>query len=191
LTVKSSDTEERIATRTVIWAAGIRPAGLTEIVARATGASTDRGGRIEVNPDCTVPGHPDISAIGDMASHKGPDGNPLPGLATVAIQQARHVAKAIRRDQPGASTPFRYLDKGALAVVGRGKAVCQVRNLRLSGRPAFAMYLGVHLYYLSGVAGRRVRVLDAWSTARVGRPQSWLIDGGLSQGDRSPLEEGR
>ncbi len=179
LTVKSGDREERIATRTVIWAAGVRSAGLTEIVARATGASTDRGGRIEVNPDCTVPGHPEISAIGDMASHKGPDGNPLPGLATVAIQQARHVAKAIRRDQPGASTPFRYLDKGALAVVGRGKAVCEVRNLSLSGRPAFAMYLGVHLYYLSGVAGRRVRVLDAWSTARFGRPQGWLINGEL------------
>jgi NADH:ubiquinone reductase (H+-translocating) len=184
LTVKAGDTEERIAARTVIWAAGVRAAGLTEIVARATGAATDRGGRIEVNADCTVPGHPEISAIGDMASHKGPDGKPLPGLATVAIQQARHVAKAVRRGQPGASTPFRYLDKGGLAVVGRGKAVCQVRNLQLSGRPAFAMYLGVHLYYLSGVAGRRVRVLDAWSTARFGRRQSWLIEGELPPGER-------
>jgi NADH:quinone reductase (non-electrogenic) len=186
LTVKTGETEERIAARTVIWAAGVRAAGLTEIVARATGASTDRGGRIEVNPDCTIPGHPEISAIGDVASHKGPDGKPLPGLATVAIQQARHVAKAIRRGQPGASTPFRYLDKGALAVVGRGKAVCEVRNLKLSGRLAFAMYLGVHLYYLSGVAGRRVRVLDAWSTARFGRRQSWLIEGELPPGERLP-----
>ena len=168
LTVKAGETEERIAARTVIWAAGVRAVGLTEIVARATGATTDRGGRIEVNDDCTVPGHPEISAIGDMASHKGPDGKPLPGLATVAIQQARHAAEAIRHGQPGASTPFRYRDKGALAVIGRGKAVCQVSKLQLSGRLAFAMYLGVHLYYLSGVAGRRLRVLDAWSTALSG-----------------------
>ena len=124
LTVKAGETEERIAARTVIWAAGVRAVGLTEIVARATGATTDRGGQIEVNDqDCTVPGHPEISAIGDMASHKGPDGKPLPGLATVAIQQARHAAKAIRHGQPGPSTPFRYRDKGALAVIGRGKAV--------------------------------------------------------------------
>jgi NADH:ubiquinone reductase (H+-translocating) len=184
LTVKAGEGEERIAARTVIWAAGVRAAGLSEIVARATGASTDRGGRIEVDPDCTIPGHPEISAIGDMASHEGPDGKPLPGLATVAIQQARHVAKAIRRGQPGASTPFRYLDKGALAVVGRGKAVCQVRNLELSGRPAFWMYLGVHLYYLSGVAGRRVRVLDAWSTARFGRRSSWVIGDELPAGEQ-------
>ena len=174
LTVKAGEKEERIAARTVIWAAGVHAAGLTEVVAKATGAATDRGGRIEVNPDCTVPGHPEISVIGDMANHKAPDGKPLPGLATVAIQQAHHVAKAIRRGQPGASTPFRYLDKGALAVVGRGKAVCQVRNLELWGRPAFAMYLGVHLYYLSGAAGTRLRVVDAWTTARSGRRASWV-----------------
>ncbi len=133
LTVKAGEKEERIAARTVIWAAGVHAAGLTEVVAKATDAETDRGGRIEVNPDCTVPGHPEVSVIGDMASHKGGDGKPLPGLATVAIQQAHHVAKAIRRGQPGASTPFRYLDKGALAVVGRGKAICQVRSARALG----------------------------------------------------------
>ncbi len=152
VTVEGGNVEERIATRTVIWAAGVGAAWLTEAVARATGASTDRGGRIEVNPDCTIPGHPEISAIGDMARHPGPDGTPLPGLATVAIQQARHVAKGIRAGQPG--SPFRYLDKGALAVVGRGKAVCQVRGRELSGRVAFYMYLGVHLFYLSGVLGQ-------------------------------------
>ena len=142
LTVKTGEGEERIDSRTVIWAAGVHAAGLTEVLARATGASTDRGGRIEVGSDCTVPGHPEISAIGDMASHPGPDGKPLPGLATTAIQQAHHVARAIRRGQPGASTPFKYLDKGALAVIGRGKAVCEIRGVELSGRPAFAMYLG-------------------------------------------------
>ncbi len=144
---------ERIASRTVIWAAGVRAAPLTETLAKATGASTDRAGRIEVAPDLTVAGHPEISAIGDMTSVEGPGGKPLPGLATVAIQQARHVAKAIRDGRPGASTPFRYFDKGALAVVGTGRAVCEVRGLKLSGRIAFLTYLGVHLYYLGGGAG--------------------------------------
>jgi NADH dehydrogenase len=182
LTIKAGDAKERIAARTVIWAAGVRAAGLTDAIARATGASTDRGGRIEVNPDCTLPGHPEISVIGDMANHKGSDGRPLPGLATVAIQQARHVAKAIGRGEPGASTPFHYLDKGALAVIGRGKAVCEIRGLKLSGRPAFAMYLGVHLYYLSGVPGRRLRVLNAWTAARFGTRESWVIEGELPAG---------
>jgi NADH:ubiquinone reductase (H+-translocating) len=191
LTLTTAGGEQRVAARTVIWAAGVRAAELTEILARATGAPTDRGGRIEVNADCTVPSHPEISAIGDMASHPGKDGHPLPGLATVAIQQAHHVAKAIREGQPGASTPFRYLDKGALAVVGRGKAVCEIRGLKLSGRPAFATYLGVHLYYLSGVVGRRLRVLNAWTTARFGTRQAWVIRGELPHPDHATPDAAR
>jgi NADH dehydrogenase len=188
LTIKTDEGEERIASRAVIWAAGVRAAGLTGILAHATGANTDRGGRIEVNADCTVPGHPEISAIGDMAKHEGPDGKPLPGLATTAIQQAHHVARAIRRGQPGPSTPFKYLDKGALAVIGRGKAVCQVRGVELSGRPAFAMYLGIHLTYLSGVRGRRLRVLNAWAAARFGARGSWVLEDQLPEGGRASID---
>jgi NADH dehydrogenase len=110
---------------------------------------------VKVNPDLTVPGHPEISVIGDVASPAGPGGKPLPELATVAIQQAHHVAEAITEGRPGASTPFRYFDKGALAMVGRGKAVCEIRGLKISGRPAFFTYLGVHLYYLCGQMGHR------------------------------------
>ena len=176
LTVNAGDAEERINARTVIWAAGVQAAGLTAIIARATGAATDRGGRIEVNPDCTVPGHPEISAIGDMTSHADADARPLPGLATVAIQQARHVAKAIRAGQPGASTPFRYFDKGALAVVGRGRAVCEVRGREVSGRLAFYMYLSVHLFYLTGVLGNRLGVLRAWIGARFGVVENRVIE---------------
>ncbi len=179
LTVKAGESEERIAARTVIWAAGVHAAKLTEVVAQATGASTDRAGRIEVNPDCTIPGRPEISAIGDMASHPGADGKPLPGLATVAIQQAHHVAKGILAGQPGASTPFRYFDKGALAVVGRGRAVCEVRGREISGRLAFYMYLSVHLYYLSGVLGNRLGVLRAWIEARFGVVENRVIEGRL------------
>ncbi len=136
----------------------MRTAGIAEVVAQAAGATTDRAGHVEVNPDLTLPGHPEISVIGDAAKLAGPDGKPLPGLATVAIQQARYVARAIRDGAPGASKPFKYFDKGALAVVGRGRAVCEVRGHRLSGLIAFLMYLGVHLFYLGGVGGRRITV---------------------------------
>jgi NADH:ubiquinone reductase (H+-translocating) len=186
VTVEVEGSSERIGSRTVIWAAGVRAMPLTDALARATGASTDRAGRVEVNPDLTLPGRPEISVIGDGASLAGRDGKPLPGLATVAIQQAHHVARAIRRGERGASTPFRYVDKGALAVVGRGKAICEIRGLQLSGRPAFFTYLGVHLYYLGGQTGRRVGVLMKWVGARIGQRQSALIERDLPSVEPAP-----
>jgi NADH dehydrogenase len=185
VTFEAGGATERIASRTVIWAAGVRSVAFTEALARAAGATTDRAGRIEVNPDLTLPDHPEISVIGDVASLAGPGGKPLPGLATVAIQQAHHAAEAIGEGRPGATTPFRYFDKGALAVVGRGKAVCEIRGLQLWGRPAFFTYLGVHLYYLSGQMGNRVEVLIKWIGARFGERQSALIEGDLASVERA------
>jgi NADH:ubiquinone reductase (H+-translocating) len=190
VTFKLGDQTERITTRTVIWAAGVRTASIAAVLARATGANTDRGGRIEVNADLTVPNHPEISVLGDAANVTGADGKPLPGLATVAIQQARHVAKAVAAGAPGASTPFKYFDKGALAVVGRGKAVCEVRGIRLHGVIAFLMYLTVHLYYLSGVGGRRATVLTTWLSAGLGARQGRVITGELASIERpAPVPE--
>jgi NADH:ubiquinone reductase (H+-translocating) len=178
--VQIGDAQERIAARTVVWAAGVQAADFTATLAEATGASTDRGGRLQVQDDLTLPGHPEISAIGDATSVAGPDGRPLPGLATVAIQQARHVAKAIRRGGADAGKPFRYFDKGALAVVGRGKAICEIRGHKLSGRPAFFTYLSVHMYYLTGGGpGHRLKVLIDWISTRSGDPQNQVIDGDL------------
>ena len=186
VTIEADGKTERIPSRTVIWGAGVRPVGLTKILADAAGANTDRAGRIEVDPDLTVPGHPEISVIGDVAYLEGPKGKPLPGLATVAIQQARHVADGIRKGGPGASTPFKYLDKGALAVIGQGRAICEVRGLKFSGRLAMATYLGVHLYYLGGAPGHRVKVLSDWLGARTGNLGSQVIEGQLSSVERSP-----
>ena len=188
VTVKTGDKTERIATRTVVWAAGVRAAGIAEVLARGTGAGTDRAGHIEVNPDLTLPGHPEISVIGDAAELAGEDGKPLPGLATVAIQQARHVADAIRDGQPGASKPFKYFDKGALAVVGRGKAVCEVRGHRISGLPAFLMYVGVHLFYLGGVGGRRLTVIFTSIGSIFGARESRVMEGELGRVER-PVPE--
>jgi NADH:quinone reductase (non-electrogenic) len=189
VTVKTGEETERIATRTVVWAAGVRTAGIAEVLAHATGASTDRAGHVEVNPDLTLPGHPEISVIGDAAKLAGEDGRPLPGLATVAIQQARHVAKAIGDGEPGASKPFKYFDKGALAVVGRGKAVCEVRGHRLSGLIASLMYVGVHLFYLGGVGGRRLTVAISVIGSIFGARESRVIEGELGRLER-PVPEG-
>ena len=185
VTIDRDGTTERIDSRTVIWAAGVHAVPLTDAIARATGASTDRGGRIEVRPDLTVPGHPEISVIGDAAHLEGSDGKPLPGLATVAIQQAHHVVEAIHKGQPGASTPFRYFDKGALAVVGRSRAICAIRGLELWGPPAFLTYLSVHLYYLGGSVGRRLEVLIKWIGVRFGQRQSALVGGELASVERA------
>jgi NADH:ubiquinone reductase (H+-translocating) len=190
VTFEVAGESERINARTVVWAAGVHPVPLVDSLAGATGASTDRAGRIKVNPDLTVAGHPEISVVGDVACLDGPGGKPLPGLATVAIQQAHHVAKGIRAGGVGAATPFRYLDKVALAVVGRGRAVCEIRGLRLSGRPAFFTYLGVHLFYLGGQMGRRLEVMIKWVGARFGERQSALIEGELASVERaSPSAE--
>jgi NADH dehydrogenase len=188
VTVKIGETTERIPGRTVVWAAGVRTADIAGALARATSATTDRAGHIEVNPDLTLPGHPEISVIGDAAKLAGADGKPLPGLATTAIQQARHVASAIRAGHPGASTPFKYLDKGALAVVGRGKAVCEVRGHRLSGLPAFLMYIGVHLFYLGGVGGRRLSVAVTSIGSFFGAREERVIGGDLASVERPAPE---
>jgi NADH:ubiquinone reductase (H+-translocating) len=188
VTIDLGGQTERIDARTVIWAAGVRPVPFTDAVAKATGANKDRGGRIQVNPDLTLPGHPEVSVIGDIAALEGPRGKPLPGLATVAIQQAHHVVEGIERGGAGASTPFRYFDKGALAVVGKGKAVCEVRGIELWGRPAFFTYLGVHLYYLGGAPGRRLEVLIKWIGARFGERQSALIEGRLDGAEGAPQD---
>jgi NADH dehydrogenase len=185
VTVQFGDQTERIAARTVIWAAGVSTAEVAGKLATASGAPTDRGGRVQVAPNLGVPGHPEISVIGDAANVKGADGKPLPGLATVAIQQARHVAAGIREGHPGATAPFRYFDKGALAVVGRGRAVCEVRGHRLWGLPAFLMYLTVHLYYLGGVGGRRVTVVSTWLGSLFGARQNRVMEGRLARVERS------
>jgi NADH dehydrogenase len=171
-------TADRIDARTVIWAAGIQAAGFAKILSAATGAPHDHGGRLEVGPDMAIIGHPEISVIGDASVIAGA---PVPGLATAAIQQARHVADGIRSGAPGAVAPFTYFDKGALAVVGRGRAVCEIRGLKISGPPAFLAYLGVHLFYLGGVPGRRVKVLTAWASASFGDEQSRVIERELPQ----------
>ncbi|GAA2056786.1 NAD(P)/FAD-dependent oxidoreductase [Williamsia deligens] len=146
----------RIASDTVIWAAGVSASPFAAVLAEATGCDTDRAGRLLVNPDLTVGGYADIYAIGDMTSLKG-----YPGQSPVAMQEGRHAADTITR-KIGPGTPFRYFDKGSMSIIGRGKAVLQGPvGPGISGLPAWGAWLAVHLYYLSGV-GNRIDAIGRW-----------------------------
>lgn len=148
------DDNERINARTVIWAAGVHASRFGEVLANRAGAELDRGGRVIVNGDCSVPGHPEIFVIGDLARLEQ-DGKPLPGVAQVAMQQGDYVAKLIRRRLNGAtSKPFRYFDKGNMAVIGRAAAVAEIGKLHVSGLLAWLLWLFIHLMYLVQFSNR-------------------------------------
>jgi NADH dehydrogenase len=156
---------ERIPARTVIWAAGVTASGLAARLAEQADAELDRAGRVAVEPDLTLPGHPEVFALGDMVRVRGEDGKPvvLPGVAPVAMQQGRYAAKLVRARLRGRSTgPFHYRDKGNLATIGRARAVADLHILRLSGFPAWVTWLVVHLWYLIGFQNRLV-VFIRWS----------------------------
>ncbi len=150
---------ERVPTRTVIWAAGVVASGLAGTLAELTGAERDRAGRVTVEPDLTLPGHPEVFALGDMVRLHD---TVLPGVAPVAMQQGRYAARVVRDRIRGRNTsPFRYHDKGNLATIGRAAAVADLRGLKLSGFLAWITWLFVHLFYLVGFQNR-VLVLTRW-----------------------------
>jgi NADH:ubiquinone reductase (H+-translocating) len=162
VTVKAQDGSEHTFTaRTVVWAAGVAPSSFAEILERRAHAPRDRKGQVMVNPDCSVPGHPEIFVIGDLA-HLEQDGKPLPGVAQVAMQQGAYVAKLIPERLRGVTVPpFHYFDKGNLAVIGRASAVAQIGPLHLSGFLAWLTWLFVHLMYLVEFSNR-VLVFVQW-----------------------------
>jgi NADH dehydrogenase len=162
VTVKTSGGADRINARTVIWAAGVRASSFGEVLKQRAGAQLDRGGRAMVGGDLSVPGHPEILVIGDLA-HFEQDGKMLPGVAPVAMQQGGYVAKLIRkRLQGGApSDAFHYFDKGSLAVIGRASAVADIHGLHISGVLAWLTWLFVHLMYLVEFSNR-VLVFIQW-----------------------------
>jgi NADH dehydrogenase len=169
---------EQIRARTVLWAAGVAAAPLT----RTLGVPLDRAGRVLVEPDLSIPGHPEAFAIGDMVAFIGAGGHPLPGLAPVAIQQGRAVAANVLRRLRGESTrPFHYRDQGSMATIGRAAAVAVVGRLRLSGLPAWLAWLFVHIMFLIGFRNRFL-VLFEWAWAYI----SWQRGARLITGPWRP-----
>ena len=152
---------EQIRARTVLWAAGVAATPLV----RTLGVPLDRAGRVIVERDLSIPGHPEAFAIGDCCAFTGDDGRPLPGLAPVALQQGRAAARNVLRRLAGAPTePFRYHDRGSMATIGRAAAVAVVGRFRLSGLLAWLAWLFVHIAFLIGFRNRFL-VLFEWAWA--------------------------
>lgn len=170
--------DERIATRNVVWSAGVAASPL----GARLGAPTDRVGRVRVEPDLSVPGHPEIFVVGDLAAFPHQTGTPLPGIAPVAIQEGKAAAANIARTVEGRPRrPFRYFDKGSLATIGRGAAVGQIRNLKVHGFVAWLIWLFVHLLYLVGFRNRAAVLLEwGWSYL------TWQRGARLITGDIGP-----
>ena len=142
---------ERVEAATVLWAAGVRAVGLSH----ALEVPLDRNGRVIVQPDLSLEGHPEVFVIGDQCRFDHQDSKPLPGLANVAIQQGRFAAHTIRREQEGRPrSKFHYVDKGQLATIGRSRAVAEIWKLQFGGFSAWMIWLFVHIYYLTGFKNR-------------------------------------
>jgi NADH dehydrogenase len=159
ITVKGPDGVERIPTRTRIWAAGVQASPLAKMLAEATGAETDRAGRVAVNPDCTLPGHPEVFAVGDMVSL-----NRLPGVAQPAIQEGKYVGKVLKARLAGKSKiePFKYFDKGSMATIGHLHAVADAFGRKFTGVVGYTMWGVVHVTYLIGW-GNRLGTVYTWA----------------------------
>jgi NADH:ubiquinone reductase (H+-translocating) len=159
---------ERIPAVTKVWAAGVQASPLGKTLAEQTGAPLDRSGRIGVNPDLTLPGHPEVFVVGDMI-----DLDNLPGVAQVAIQGAKYAAKEIRNrlDDKPAQPPFKYFDKGSMATISRFRAVALIGKLRFTGFLAWLIWLAVHLFYITGFKNRVTAVLH-WFVSFLGRGRS-------------------
>jgi NADH dehydrogenase len=156
VTIREGERTEVIPTRTVLWAAGVASSPLGRVLEKNARASIDKAGRVVVEPDLTVPGHPEIFVIGDLANFSHQTGKPLPGVAQPAIQQGSYTAKRIRQRLKGQKTerPFHYFDKGNLATIGRGKAVADLNWLRLAGLPAWLIWVFIHLLYIAEFRSR-------------------------------------
>jgi NADH dehydrogenase len=167
---------ENVAAATVLWAAGVRAAD----VGRTLGATIDQVGRVKVGPDLTLPGHPEVFVLGDMASLEESEGKLLPGVATVAMQEGIYAANVIRKEVQGGAVaeraPFRYHDLGQLATIGRSRAIAQIGRMRFAGHFAWWVWLLVHIYRLSGFRNRlSVLVQWAWSYMTFGRGARLIV----------------
>ncbi|HKB38573.1 MAG TPA: NAD(P)/FAD-dependent oxidoreductase [Gemmataceae bacterium] len=175
---RGEQTSEKIDAHTVLWAAGVQGSRLGKLLADSAGAQTDRAGRVIVQPDLTLPGHPELFVIGDLASCNGADGKPLPGVAPVAMQQGRYVANLIRARLKGKTRPrFVYKDKGSMATIGRARAVADLGWVRFNGYLAWLAWLFIHLMYIVGFQNRLLVLMQwAWNYVTRGRSSRLITE---------------
>jgi NADH:ubiquinone reductase (H+-translocating) len=161
ITVQAPGGRETIRAKTRIWAAGVQASPLAGLLAGKTGVSTDRAGRVPVEPDCSLPGHPEVFAVGDMVLL-----NKLPGVAQPAMQEGKYVGKVIKARLAGyeAPGPFQYFDKGSMATIGHRRAVAESMGLKFTGVTAYLMWGFIHVQYLVGW-GNRLGTMYTWARA--------------------------
>ena len=164
----AGDEATRISAHTKVWAAGVQASPLAKLLADQCGLECDRAGRIPVLPDCTLPEHPEVFAIGDMMTL-----DDLPGVAEVAMQQGIHASRTIKARLRGGheAKPFRYRDLGSMATISRFRAVVSFKRIRVAGFVGWLMWLCVHLAFLTGFKNRFITVLQ-WGLAFVGNSRS-------------------
>jgi NADH dehydrogenase len=149
VTAKQGEAIEQIPAQTILWAAGVKASAMGKVLEQRTGASLDRVGRVMVEPDLSIPKHPNIYVVGDLAHYAHQDEKPLPGVAPVAMQQGQYVARLIQERLKGHTLPpFQYADAGSLAVIGQNKAIADLGHLKLSGPLAWFIWIFAHIYYL-------------------------------------------
>ncbi|HEY9744683.1 MAG TPA: NAD(P)/FAD-dependent oxidoreductase [Oculatellaceae cyanobacterium] len=179
ITLKVNDKPEFIRAGSILWAAGVKASSIGRVVADRFGLELDRSGRIPVEADCSIAGHPEILVLGDLAnfSHT-PDGKPLPGVAPVAIQQGKYAAKTVLKRLRGEPVPpFKYFNKGNLAVIGLREAVADIWKLRLSGLIAWFIWAFVHIRYLIGFDNKLIVMLQWFWTYFTRQHGARLITG--------------
>lgn len=186
--IERNGNTEVLKARTVIWSAGVKASRLGGILAERTGAPLDKAGRVMVAPDLTVPGRRDIFVIGDLANLEGSDGKPLPGVAQVAMQQGKYVARLIVASIRGRGhlPPFRYRDYGTMAVIGRRRAVAVIAGLKLSGYIAWLTWLFVHLMYIVQFSNR-VLVFFQWAYGYLTHNRSARLITNVGQQQHAPI----
>jgi len=186
VTVKRGENFQRIPCRTVIWAAGVQASFLGQVLAKATGASVDRVGRMIVERDLSIPGYPEVFVIGDLANYSHQDGKPLPGVAPVAMQQGQYVARILQNKiEQRNVTPFIYRDRGSMAMIGRASAVADMGRFHFAGFFAWLMWLFVHLMYLVEFENK-VLVLVQWGWYYFGRNRAARLITGESASILTP-----
>jgi NADH:ubiquinone reductase (H+-translocating) len=206
VTVQQGDRTELIPSRTVLWAAGVKASRMGKVLAERTGVSLDRVGRVMVDSDLSVPGHPNIFVVGDLAHFAHSGDNPLPGVAPVATQEGKYVAQKITAQLAGKTlAPFRYREAGSLAVIGQNAAVVDLGFVKFSGPLAWFIWIFAHIYYLIEFDNKMVVLLQwGWnyftrqrgarlitgSETIVSEPTSVAAEPGRASGDRVSVKVG-
>jgi NADH:ubiquinone reductase (H+-translocating) len=188
--LQQGEFRETVKAHTILWAAGVAASPLGSLLAKAAGANVDRMGRVMVQPDLTLPGHPDVFVIGDLAHYAGADGKPLPGVAPVAMQQGQHVARILQARLASRPEPeFRYHDYGSMATIGRRAAVAQIGRFQFRGMIAWLLWLFVHLMQIVQFQNRVLILLQwAWNYWTFSRSARLITAVGLSPDDEDRCE---